>query len=47
MVAKKTTAFPDNVMRRLALMKAAHERLPVPDGVGRRIAMKANQKAKR
>jgi acyl-CoA thioester hydrolase len=45
MVAKKTTAFPDNVMRRLALMKAAHERLPVPDGVGRRIAMKANKKA--
>jgi len=40
MVAKKTTAFPDNVMRRLKLMKAAHDRLPVPDGVGRRIAMR-------
>jgi acyl-CoA thioester hydrolase len=43
MVAKKTAAFPDNVMRRLALMKAAHDRLPRPDGVGRRIAMKASQ----
>jgi acyl-CoA thioester hydrolase len=43
MVAKKTAAFPDNVMRRLTLMKAAHDRLPRPDGVGRRIAMKANQ----
>jgi acyl-CoA thioester hydrolase len=41
MVAKKTTAFPDNVMQRLAQMKAAHDRLPVPDGIGRRIAMKA------
>ncbi len=39
MVAKKTAAFPDNVMRRLTLMKAAHDRLPAPDGVGRRIAM--------
>jgi acyl-CoA thioester hydrolase len=43
MVAKKTAAFPDNVMRRLALMKIAHDRLPRPDGVGRRIAMKASQ----
>jgi acyl-CoA thioester hydrolase len=43
MVAKKTAAFPDNVMRRLTLMKAAHDRLPQPDGVGRRIAMKASQ----
>jgi acyl-CoA thioester hydrolase len=43
MVAKKTAAFPDNVMQRLAQMKAAHDRLPVPDGVGRRIAMKATQ----
>jgi acyl-CoA thioester hydrolase len=40
MVAKKTAAFPDNVMQRLALMKAAHDRLPTPDGVGRRIAMR-------
>src|SRR5690348_12304753 len=40
MVAKKTTAFPDHVMQRLELMKAAHDRLPVPDGVGRHIAMR-------
>jgi acyl-CoA thioester hydrolase len=40
MVAKKTAAFPDNVMQRLTLMKAAHDRLPRPDGVGRRIAMR-------
>ena len=30
MVAKKTAAFPDNVMERLALMRAAHGKLPVP-----------------
>ena len=41
MVARKTAAFPDHVMERLALMKAAHGRLPVPDGAGRRIGMKA------
>ena len=39
MVVKKTAAFPDHVMERLALMKAAHDLLPVPDGAGRRIAM--------
>jgi acyl-CoA thioester hydrolase len=39
LVAKKTTAFPDRVMARLALMKAAHDKLPAPDGVGRRIGM--------
>jgi acyl-CoA thioester hydrolase len=41
MVVKKTAAFPDHVMERLALMKAAHDLLPVPDGAGRRIAMPA------
>jgi acyl-CoA thioester hydrolase len=40
MEAKKVAAFPDNVMARLAQMKAAHDRLPVPHGAGRRIAMK-------
>jgi len=39
MVAKKVAAFPDNVMTRLAEMKAAHDKLPVPHGAGRRIAM--------
>jgi len=39
MVAKKVAAFPDNVMTRLAEMKAAHDKLPVPHGAGRRISM--------
>ena len=36
---KKTGPFPPEVMERLAGMKAAHAKLPKPDGVGRRIAM--------
>jgi acyl-CoA thioester hydrolase len=40
MVAKKVAAFPDKVMARLALMKAAHDKLPPPHGAGRRIAMR-------
>jgi acyl-CoA thioester hydrolase len=43
LAVKKTAAFPDNVMARLAGMKAAHDTLPIPDGVGRRISMKAGQ----
>ena len=43
MTVKKTAAFPDEVVARLAAMKSAHDKLPVPDGVGRRIAMKAAQ----
>jgi acyl-CoA thioester hydrolase len=39
MAAKKVAPFPDTVMRSLAAMKTAHAKLPVPDGVGRRIAM--------
>jgi acyl-CoA thioester hydrolase len=39
MVAKKTAPFPEFIMAQLARMKAAHAHLPVPDGVGRRIAM--------
>jgi acyl-CoA thioester hydrolase len=39
MEAKKTAAFPDDIAARLAQMKAAHATLPVPEGVGRRIAM--------
>jgi acyl-CoA thioester hydrolase len=42
MAVKKTAAFPDNVMERLALMQAAHSLMPLPDGAGRRIAMKAS-----
>jgi acyl-CoA thioester hydrolase len=39
MAAKKVAPFPEFVAGRLAQMKAAHAHLPVPDGVGRRIAM--------
>ena len=39
MAAKKVSAFPDTVMDRLAQMKAAHDKLPVPHGAGRSIAM--------
>jgi len=40
MAAKKTAVFPEGVAKRLGQMKAAHDKLPLPDGVGRRIAMK-------
>jgi hypothetical protein len=39
--ARKTAAFGDAVAARLARMKAAHAHLPVPDGAGRGIAMRA------
>jgi acyl-CoA thioester hydrolase len=39
MTAKKTAPFPDFIAVQLARMKAAHAHLPLPDGVGRRIAM--------
>jgi acyl-CoA thioester hydrolase len=39
MRAKKVAAFPDDILKRLAALKAAHAHLPVPDGAGRRIAM--------
>jgi acyl-CoA thioester hydrolase len=39
MTAKQVVPFPDAVMRSLAAMKAAHAKLPLPHGVGRRIAM--------
>ena len=39
MAAKKVAPFPDTIMRSLAAMKAAHERLPRPEAAGRRIAM--------
>jgi acyl-CoA thioester hydrolase len=41
MAAKKTAAFPDKVMTRLADMKASHALLPLPEAAGRRIAMPA------
>jgi len=39
MTARKTAPFPGFILAQLERMKAAHGRLPVPDGVGRRIAM--------
>jgi acyl-CoA thioester hydrolase len=39
MTAKKVVPFPDNVLRALAAMKAAHAHLPVPEGAGRSIRM--------
>jgi acyl-CoA thioester hydrolase len=39
MTAKKVAPFPDKVMRSLAAMKGAHDLLPRPEGLGRRIAM--------
>jgi acyl-CoA thioester hydrolase len=39
MGAKKTAAFPPQVAACLARMKSAHAMLPVPEAVGRKIAM--------
>ena len=39
MAAKKAAAFPAKVERALARMKASHAKLPVPEAVGRKIAM--------
>ncbi len=39
MGAKKVAPFSEDVLKRLAAMKAAHVRLPIPAGAGRRIAM--------
>jgi acyl-CoA thioester hydrolase len=37
--SRKTAPFPDDAATRLARMKAAHARLPLPEASGRRIAM--------
>jgi acyl-CoA thioester hydrolase len=39
MTAKKTAPFPAAIASQLTRMRAAHAILPVPEGVGRRIAM--------
>jgi acyl-CoA thioester hydrolase len=39
MAAKKVAPWPAEVMERLARVKTAHSRLPLPDGAGRRIGM--------
>ena len=41
MAARKSAAFPAEVTRRLAEMKASHARLPRPEAAGRRITMPA------
>jgi acyl-CoA thioester hydrolase len=41
MGARKSAAFPAEVTRRLAEMKASHARLPRPEAAGRRIVMPA------
>jgi acyl-CoA thioester hydrolase len=39
MAAGKTAAFPAEIAKGLARMKASHARLPRPEAAGRRIAM--------
>jgi acyl-CoA thioester hydrolase len=39
MAARKTAPFPEAIIARLARMKAAHAKLVVPEGAGRRVAM--------
>jgi acyl-CoA thioester hydrolase len=43
MAAKKVAPWPPEVMEKFARAKAAHSRLPLPDGAGRRIAMPTNR----
>ena len=45
MTAKKVAPFPDSIMQTLAAVKAAHAKLPLPDGAGRRIAMPGKSNA--
>jgi acyl-CoA thioester hydrolase len=42
MLTRRTAAFPDDVLANLALMKAAHSQLALPDYSGRRIGMRGN-----
>jgi acyl-CoA thioester hydrolase len=39
MTSHKTTPFPDEILANLAIMRAAHERLPRPEALGRVIGM--------
>jgi len=41
MAAQKAVAFPAAIAARLERMQSAHRHLPIPDGVGRRIAMRS------
>jgi acyl-CoA thioester hydrolase len=39
--ARRVTPWPDDILERLAAMKAAHAALPAPEAAGRAIALKA------
>jgi len=39
--ARRVTPWPDDILERLAAMKATHAALPAPDAAGRAIALKA------
>ena len=39
--SRRVTPWPDDILRRLAAMKAAHGALPPPEAIGRRIGLKA------
>ena len=41
MTSRRVTPWPDDILERLAAMRAAHASLPVPEAVGRRIAVPA------
>ena len=41
MKTRRVAPWPDDILERLAAMKAAHASLPVPEAVGRRISMPA------
>ena len=44
MAAKKVAPWPADVLERFAQMKAAHARLAMPEGVGRKIGMPAKRR---
>jgi acyl-CoA thioester hydrolase len=39
LASRRVIPWPDDILERLAAMKAAHTALPAPEGVGRKIAM--------
>lgn len=38
---RRVTPWPDDILQRLAAMKAAHAALPAPEAIGRKIGLKA------
>lgn len=39
MASRRVAPFPDDVLERIATMRAAHAALPQPEGIGRRVGM--------